>query len=265
LNIAIVGAGKGGVSLIESIAKLEDTSIALVVDPNAEAPGITLAKKLGIQYSQTLEDIGSFSVDMIIEATGKESVAQTLNTRFGNACNIIDSHGARLIMSLVERDIQTLHKLNSQLDMINNTTGVVQEQLQEIASSIETIHDVSTKLNDSSHASTQYIKESDKIVKYVNGIAKQTKILGINATIEAARAGEHGKGFSVVAEEVQKLANSSVGFANEINNILKDLSEEIQKVFNEVKRLEHLSQIQVKASDQANQAVESLVDEVKRK
>ncbi|MFT9494079.1 methyl-accepting chemotaxis protein [Anaerosolibacter sp.] len=83
----------------------------------------------------------------------------------------------------------------------------------------------------------------------------------IDATIEAARAGEHGKGFSVVAEEVQKLANSSAGFANEINNILKHLSDEIQKVFNEVKRLEHLSEIQVQASDQVNQAVANLVDE----
>ncbi|MDF2548590.1 MAG: hypothetical protein K0R93_3488 [Anaerosolibacter sp.] len=261
MNIAIVGAGKGGVSLIESIAKLEDTSIVLVVDPNAEAPGIALAKKLGIKHGQSLDNIADIPVDMIIEATGKESVAKTLSTKFGNKCNIIDSHGARLIMSLVERDIKTLHKLNNQLDMINSTTGIVQQQLQEISSSIETIHDVSTKLNDSSQASTQYIQESDKIVKYVNGIAKQTKILGINATIEAARAGEHGKGFSVVAEEVQKLANSSAGFANEINNILKHLSDEIQKVFNEVKRLEHLSEIQVQASDQVNQAVANLVDE----
>ncbi|WP_330602884.1 methyl-accepting chemotaxis protein [Anaerosolibacter carboniphilus] len=257
----IVGAGKGGVSLIESIAKLEDTAIVLVVDANLEAPGITLAKGLGIQYAQSLEDIDKFSVDTIIEATGKESVAQALNVRFGSRCNIIDSHGARLIMSLVERDIKTLHRLNDQLVTINSTTGIVQEQLLEISSSIETIHDISMKLNDSSQASTQYIQESDKIVKYVNGIAKQTKILGINATIEAARAGEYGRGFAVVAEEVQKLANSSEGFANEINNILKHLAEEIQKVFNEVKRLEHLSQTQVQASDQVNQAVANLIDD----
>ena len=261
MNIAIIGAGSGGANIIKSLYKSEDLHIDIIIDPNLNAPGILLAKELGLNFSTSSDDIKCTDVDMIIEATGIDSVSATVYEKFGDSCKIIDSSGALLIMNLVERDIETVEKLNDQMKIIKDTSTVVQKELEDITTSITNIHDVSQNLQDTAETSHNYITESDKIVKYVNKIAQQIKILGLNATIEAARAGEHGKGFSVVAKEIQKLANSSETFAKEINDILVKLSGEITKINTEVDNLNGLSEIQLGASEAVSVAVDELKEQ----
>jgi methyl-accepting chemotaxis protein len=100
-------------------------------------------------------------------------------------------------------------------------------------------------------------EEIEKFVAQTKAIAKQTHMLALNASIEAARAGEEGKGFSVVAEEVRKLAGQAARSAG-------TTSETVQVVLARVRtareRLLRLGAGGLAAKDAAHEAAAGLLN-----
>ncbi|WP_267886731.1 methyl-accepting chemotaxis protein [Anaerosinus massiliensis] len=75
-----------------------------------------------------------------------------------------------------------------------------------------------------------HINKTHEVIGFINKVSQQTNLLGLNAAIEAARAGEQGKGFSVVANEVRKLADDSVEATERISAILNSIETSMQAI-----------------------------------
>jgi len=97
--------------------------------------------------------------------------------------------------------------------------------------------------------------EIEKFVAQTKAIAKQTHMLALNASIEAARAGEEGRGFSVVAEEVRKLASQAAQAATSTSTTVQSVLERVQTAR---ERLLRLGRGGMAARDAAHAAAEGL-------
>ena len=159
------------------------------------------------------------------------------------------------------------------MDGLSGSIGSIADGSQRstrLASQTQREADDGSKLLKRSRESIIAIQQASKgiheIIDTISEIAGQTHLLAFNAAIEAARAGEHGIGFSVVAEEVRKLAEKSARATREISKLINEtvkrvgeggrLSEDVEDAFTRIQRsvddtTRSIEQIHTATSEQA--------------
>lgn len=166
---------------------------------------------------------------------------------------IIGAFGIGISLDSQEKLSTMAHQFASTSEEISASTEQLSSSAQDLANFMESINSSQQEMN-------EQVKRTEQILGIINSIASSSRILGLNAGIEAARSGEHGRGFSVVAQEITKLADSSANSVEEIRDLLVSLKEKVEYIAETVKKTTEVSQQQSEATEEISTAINHLAN-----
>lgn len=184
---------------------------------------------------------------------------------FATGETLRDENGVPLRVCGTNRDITNI-KLKQQLEEeLSESMGQFTDFVSQMASSVSAVTD---HAQDIANAYDEIIKSAEQnrlntektvdAVELIKQISDQINLIGLNASIEAARVGESGKGFTVVANEVRKLATISSDSVTQIEEVIGQIKGSTGEIINYIKDISEMIQSQAATTEELSASVQEI-------
>ncbi len=155
---------------------------------------------------------------------------------------IKDDHGN--IIGAVNAAVSTQRKdaLDHIIESVDNIAAALINKVHTIAAHTEEFSATIGQVSEQTNKTAEYSSIIKQVAGTIKGISDQTNLLGLNAAIEAARVGSAGAGFGVVADEIRKLSKSSKDATDNIEEILKNITDSLNIMQHDYAQISESSQ-----------------------
>ncbi|HEX2332122.1 MAG TPA: methyl-accepting chemotaxis protein [Burkholderiales bacterium] len=167
----------------------------------------------------------------------------------------------RSVAQMAQSMVEVSKKANESSKVAESSLYAAQKGAEAVQNAIRGMNDIRVQIQETSKRIKRLGESSQEIgeiVQLISDITEQTNVLALNAAIQAASAGEAGRGFTVVAEEVQRLAERSAEATKHIGAIVKSIQRDTLEAVDAMERSTQGVVQGTKTADQAEQALREI-------
>ena len=207
------------------------------------------------EVKEASEVINDYSMD-ITQAISEISEGIARQTEHAQEC--VEMTNA------LSNDMQEVSNVVEKVEKLVEETNVMitkgMEIIQVLGTRAKETNLITAKVGESIEALRQESSNISEFVETITDISEQTNLLSLNASIEAARAGEAGRGFSVVAEQIRKLADDSAVAAGEISRNVENIGVQTQNSVSSAREAVNMVELQYKAVEEVIEVFKVMSD-----
>ncbi len=216
-------------------------------------------QQINERLHETAERIVALADEVSRQALEVREGAETQRSSMAETASAMESMNTT-ILEVAKNASQAAQHNDLTREKAQEGAGVVERSIATIAK----VHEQTAQLKTNLAQLGQEAESIGTIMNVISDIADQTNLLALNAAIEAARAGEAGRGFAVVADEVRKLAEKTMGATKEVGQAITSIQNNARVNMNSMENAAKAVDEAMNMADASGQALREILHLVER-